>query len=224
MEHDKREEIKRRLAAGEKKGDIAKALGIHRTTVLYYAKTAKRRYIGIQPTVWTNDYIDNGDHVVIRLSRAGKFIGDVLVDKDRVEILKRFRWRVYKKGYVYTTYQRDNVGHCEPIHHFVIGKPVGRLEVDHINRNRLDNRYSNLRAVTKAVNQQNTDRVDRAKAKRAAFVPKKRRKGSGCIHFHKASGKYDVSVQRNKQRIRLGLFATKEAGEAAIAEAIKNFV
>lgn len=43
------------------------------------------------------------------------------------------------------------------LHHIVIGRPINRkLDIDHINRNPLDNRLVNLRIVTRSVNVLNT--------------------------------------------------------------------
>lgn len=49
------------------------------------------------------------------------------------------------------------------LHHFLIGKPPKNKVVDHINRNKLDARKSNLRFATHAENVKNSDRVIRSK-------------------------------------------------------------
>tara|TARA_R110000824_G_scaffold143199_1_gene310723 strand:+ start:305 stop:757 length:453 start_codon:yes stop_codon:yes gene_type:complete len=65
-----------------------------------------------------------------------------------------------------------------------------KLEIDHINRIRTDNRIENLRAVTRAQNQYNVDR-----------------KG---YYFSKSEQKYRVRLSVNKKRISLGLYETEE--------------
>ena len=42
-----------------------------------------------------------------------------------------------------------------PYHHLVIGKPIGKLEVDHINMDKTDNRLDNLRIVDRKTNANN---------------------------------------------------------------------
>lgn len=51
------------------------------------------------------------------------------------------------------------------LHHCIL-RPEPGLVVDHINRNRLDNRSSNLRVVTIAENLENSDRRDSQKARK----------------------------------------------------------
>ncbi len=45
------------------------------------------------------------------------------------------------------------------LHHIVIGRPEGSLVVDHINRDKLDNRLCNLRFVTKSENNKNRQNI-----------------------------------------------------------------
>ena len=66
-----------------------------------------------------------------------------LVDVDDFEWLSRFRWVVNPQGYAITKtapYLR--------MHRLIMGLPRG--EVDHKNRDRLDNRKENLRRATLA--------------------------------------------------------------------------
>jgi len=68
-------------------------------------------------------------------------------------------------------------------------------QIDHINQNRTDNRWSNLRQVTPQQNQYN-------------------RKRTGGVGFHKASGKWRAYLTVNNKAMHLGLFSTKEEAEA----------
>lgn len=56
-------------------------------------------------------------------------------------------------------------GHLYPIHRLVaqafIPNPKNKPQVDHINRNKIDNRVENLRWVTKSENARNTEQHDR---------------------------------------------------------------
>jgi hypothetical protein len=76
-------------------------------------------------------------------------------------------------------------------------------QIDHINRNRADNRWSNLREVTNAENAQN---------KRAK--PNK----SGFCGVRKENSKWLAEIKVNYRPIRIGLFDTpEEAHQAYIA-------
>lgn len=73
-----------------------------------------------------------------------------LVSDSRHEELSRYYWRVSSSGYAYTVIGKRRVY----MHRFITNAPKG-MEVDHINRVRLDNQDHNLRIVTKAENLKN---------------------------------------------------------------------
>jgi len=73
------------------------------------------------------------------------------VDRDDLGLLGGRRWYAYRIGG--TTYVRGEDG---VYLHRVIMKPPPDMEVDHINRNGLDNRRENLRVVSHLENLMNT--------------------------------------------------------------------
>lgn len=73
------------------------------------------------------------------------------VDEVDVPLVSKYRW-YYKDGYVVTSINGKRV----KMHHLIIGKPTRGMVVDHINRDRMDNRRCNLRFVTVAQNGFNT--------------------------------------------------------------------
>lgn len=88
-----------------------------------------------------------------------KIVGDIveveLINTDKVTIcdakdfglVSKHRWRMNGSGYAITYINRNPVG----MHRLISNCPDG-MEVDHINRERLDNRRSNLRICTKTQN------------------------------------------------------------------------
>jgi len=72
-------------------------------------------------------------------------------------------------------------------------------QIDHINGIRSDNRFNNLRNVSKSINAQNIHG--------ARKDSKTKLLGAS---FHKASGKYVSQISINKKIIHLGLFLTPE--------------
>lgn len=82
--------------------------------------------------------------------------------------------------------------------------------IDHINQNKQDNRWINLRSVTQADNNRN--------------VPKSRNNSTGVtgVSLHKPTGRYRAYFSRNSQHTHLGLFDTIEEAKLAREEALKK--
>lgn len=69
-------------------------------------------------------------------------------------------WSISGGGYARLTSPRDRDAYRGPMHRIVLGlgsREFPEYVVDHVNRNRLDNRLCNLRLLTRAQNAQNRD-------------------------------------------------------------------
>ena len=77
-----------------------------------------------------------------------------LFDKDDYDLIKDYYWYVNTKGYVVSSKSRNNKGGLLMMHRLIMGKPQGYM-IDHINRNRNDNRRCNLRLADAKLNSQN---------------------------------------------------------------------
>lgn len=86
----------------------------------------------------------------------------VLIDAEDEHIFQQYKWHISDSGYAVW---RGNVnGKKETVRlHRLIARPPKGLVVDHINRDKLDNRKRNLRCVSQAVNVRNQERVENAK-------------------------------------------------------------
>lgn len=73
-----------------------------------------------------------------------------LVDPDVYAWAKHFAWFCFRNGYVFTT----TGGQAKTLHRILMGEPEG-FDVDHVNRDRLDNRRANLRLATRSQNSAN---------------------------------------------------------------------
>jgi hypothetical protein len=74
-------------------------------------------------------------------------------------------------------------------------------QLDHINGDKSDNRWINLREATQSQNQWN--------------VGKKRKNTSGYTGVLPCNGKWRACISHNKQRVHIGLFPTAELAHAA---------
>jgi hypothetical protein len=86
---------------------------------------------------------------------GGELVGHAIVDSDTYPALSRFRWYM-SKGYARRESSLGTVRVHLPMHRVVMCCwPNDGLEVDHINRCRLDNRRANLRYATHLENCRN---------------------------------------------------------------------
>lgn len=99
-----------------------------------------------------NSFIDLGTHMQIVICDAHrKPMGiEVFIDKDDYEKCKDILWS-YNGQYV----KEGTSKYVRYLHRHILGEIPNDLVVDHINRNKLDNRRNNLRIVTRSENNKN---------------------------------------------------------------------
>jgi len=78
-----------------------------------------------------------------------------IVDDDDYEYLSQFKWRLDNYGYARRGRRINKKYSLIYIHRLVNKTPEGFM-TDHINRDKLDNRKTNLRSVSNSINQYNT--------------------------------------------------------------------
>lgn len=129
---------------------------------------------------------------------AGKV---TLVDNQDYDFLSQFKWRGFKAGNNIYAAKSGKNGRSILMHHMIVGGPWADREVDHRNRNTLDNQRLNLRTATRTQNARNSN--------------KKVFKGKG-----RASSKYkgvfwNTQCKKWIATIQLGSFDSED--EAALA-------
>lgn len=133
----------------------------------------------------------------IPLSR-GKF---ALVDTDDLEKVASYGWQYSDRETTgYAVGEERESGQHVRMHRLITGAPDG-VEVDHVNRDGLDNRRSNLRLCTAEDNQRNR----RMATSRSGFI--------GVLP--RPSGRWQASISGSGKKVHLGTFDTAE--EAAKA-------
>lgn len=86
----------------------------------------------------------------------------VLVDEIDYFIVSQYRWHINDKGYAVWRGIKDGKKQTVRMHRLITNAPDG-MDVDHINRNRLDNRRQNLRVCSRKTNLSNSTKVLEAK-------------------------------------------------------------
>lgn len=142
------------------------------------------------------------------LARDGSIRGWVVVDASDFDRLMEQHWCMDGNGYARGHGKTPAGERCMvAMHRFILGLDYDDpREVDHINRNPLDNRRCNLRLATRALNCQNLTPI----------------KGKTSIHrgVHRLAegGRYWAYGEVDGRRHNLGRFATEEEAARAASE------
>lgn len=121
----------------------------------------------------------------------GVFI--IIIDEDDIERVAAHNWCISKEGSGFYPLTKIN-GETFRLHQFLIGKQNNKV-IDHINRNTLDNRKSNLRIVSLKINLQNNSA-----------------KG---YSWDKRRNKFQAYIVRDYKKCHLGYFDTEASARCA---------
>lgn len=132
-----------------------------------------------------------------------------IVDDEDFDVLKNWKWKFTKQGYACRNFEVDGKWGSHWMHRVVMKVEKG-VYIDHINRNKLDNRKSNLRVVTTLQNMANKGALKNNKC------------GLRGVHFHPGTGKYRAVLGWAGKRMSLGLFHTKEEAHDVYCAAAKQ--
>ena len=129
-----------------------------------------------------------------------KIVDNVIIDADDLKKVSAFKWHKNKKdGYAYA---KKKDGGTLVLHQLVINNPVipKNHVIDHINRNKLDNRKENLRIVSKSLNSHNKSGKGTSKYRGVCLIK---------------SGKFQVTING----IHLGKYKTENEAARIVDKA-----
>jgi hypothetical protein len=138
---------------------------------------------------------------------------EAVIDAADVPLVARWNWCAKRqRNVIYAKRKATLLNGTREVrmHRVIMGEPLG-LEVDHIDGDGLNNRRSNLRAVTGQQNSRNA-RVRRDNT--TGF------KGVSCI---KPDQKWRATINVDGKRVWLGCFNTPESAHAAYCAASKKY-
>lgn len=138
----------------------------------------------------------------------------VLVDLEDFDSLKTHKWYLDHKGYAVRHEKKDE--YCNrarkiiKMHRFIMRSKDGE-SIDHINRNPLDNRKSNLRTATNSQNQANSRLL---KSNTTGY--------RGVIKYNQKKA-WGAQINIQGKRIFKGMFNTKEEAALKYNELAKKY-
>ena len=154
----------------------------------------------------TYEFVD--DYVIGKTNN-----GDIFYfDKEDFDEISKYTWRVSHNGYMQTTITKRPIKKVVEMHSYIMHNCEDEIVVDHINRNKRDNRKNNLRLVNRSMNSFN--------------IPKQTNNTSGKtgVSFNKKNNNYMAYIGYNNKQIYLGSFFKYEDAVRAREKAeIKYF-
>ena len=148
----------------------------------------------------------------IALSKQGKNRGKyfTLVDDEDFDYLNKFNWTYQKKG-VSRMVKLNNKWNNIKLHRLLI-QPNKNQQVDHIDRNPLNNQKNNLRVCSASQNSMNTS------------IRSDNTSGFKCVSLDKRTNRWGTFITVNKKIKWLGYFDDKkEAAKVYNKNALEYF-
>lgn len=130
---------------------------------------------------------------------------EFLFDKEDLPLIQSRDWYRDKDGYLVSCYYYAGHRVFARFHRIVVGAKPNQL-VDHINRNRADNRKSNLRYCDYSKNGINR------------FISTSNTSGITGVYYDKGRRKWVASITFNGRKMYLGRFSENDAVRARVSK------
>lgn len=137
-----------------------------------------------------------------------EIVNYALVDDESYEYLNQFKWHLDTYGYAVRR-KKAKSGWIK-MHREIMNFP--ELQVDHISRNRLDNRKSNLRLVTNAQNMQNNKGWSKSSSQYRG------------VSFDKKRNKWRATVMVDGKQVFTKRFDSEKEAYKAVVEARRHYM
>lgn len=119
----------------------------------------------------------------------GEIVGKSIIDLDDIDVVKQYKWSLGNHGYV-----TSGCGKNQILLHRLLSNAPSDLYVDHINRNKLDNRKLNYRFCTNQENNRNKDLYSHNSS------------GITGVTWNKERNKWQSQIVVDNKNINLGRF------------------
>lgn len=178
--------------------------------LFFRVKNRAKQYIGgihIKTKVY-NEY----DYSYFLIHSKGQKY-KILISKEDKEEVEKYNWYL-RKNYNNNRYINTNLGKGKSmsLHRFILNITDSIIEVDHFNRNTLDNRRENLRLANYRINAVNCD------------IRSNNMSGVTGVSKIKKTNCWRAEIQRSKgKKLYLGSFKNKEDAINARKEAEKTY-
>jgi hypothetical protein len=125
--------------------------------------------------------------------------GEVIVDVDEYDRLSQYKWHLFDGYACRSKYLPDNRRRTQRMHREIMDLDIGdKIRVDHINRNRLDNRKCNLRTCNQSQNAMNS-------------VPRRNNNtGYKGVSYYSPRKKFRAMISKDYKQIAIGYFSDPE--------------
>ena len=127
--------------------------------------------------------------MLILKNKRGEIVGESIIDLDDVDLISQYKWTLGNHGYV-----TSGSGKNQILLHRLLSNAPNNVYVDHINRNKLDNRKLNYRFCTNQENNRNKDLYAHNSS------------GITGVTWNKERSKWQAQIVVNDKNISLGRF------------------
>lgn len=149
-------------------------------------------------------WVEDGLIKVLPVNSKGVYFTDFT--ECLYNLVSGVRWHVVNNGYLRGYINKELIY----LHHLIL-PPKDGFWIDHINRNKADNRWCNLRYVTPTENLINRGLT---RANTSGYLG---------VYWDNEREKWSACIKLNKKTKRLGRFLTKEEAARAYLEAVEKY-